>query len=169
MLCSTGVSEGDIKDSFCFQLNETIANSPKRGITIVIGDDLDAKVGVNNEGLKHIMEKYGTGARSDRQWRTVYQHLTCGDSFPQQGNLDISRLKHRKSNWLFCNQQDVQEISYTRESWTWSRCWMRPPSQYHRRVVARLEIQFLAKHGKHFLRIINDFDISKLRSEITRQ
>lgn len=47
----TVVSEEDIKYSLYAQLNETIASSPKRDITIVMVD-FNAKVGTSNEDLK---------------------------------------------------------------------------------------------------------------------
>ena len=59
----TVAAEEAEKEEFYMQLNE-ILRKQKRDI-IILGGDLNAKVGQENEGLEHIMGRHGLGERNE--------------------------------------------------------------------------------------------------------
>jgi exonuclease III len=54
----TKMTEKDKKEEFYQQLGETITTVKKSDVIIVMGD-MNAKIGPNNEGLEHVMGRYG--------------------------------------------------------------------------------------------------------------
>ena len=54
----TAVAEDMERQKFYVQLNDTLKKQKKKDITIV-GGDLNAKVGQDNEGLEHVMGRHG--------------------------------------------------------------------------------------------------------------
>ena len=60
----TMVAEEDKRQEFYVQLNEVLRKQKKRDI-IILGGDLNAKVGQENEWLEHIMGRRGLGERNE--------------------------------------------------------------------------------------------------------
>jgi exonuclease III len=60
----TVAAEEAEKQEFYMQLNEILRKQKKRDI-IILGEDLNSKVGQENEGLEHIMGRHGLGERNE--------------------------------------------------------------------------------------------------------
>jgi len=56
----TETTDKDMKEKFYKQVHETINAVEKRDLLIGMGD-MNAKIGCNNEGLEHVMGRYGIG------------------------------------------------------------------------------------------------------------
>jgi len=56
----TEVAEDAKKQEFYVQLSDMLKKQKKKDIIVVVGD-LNAKVGQDNEGLKHVMGRHGLG------------------------------------------------------------------------------------------------------------
>jgi hypothetical protein len=60
----TMVAKEDKRQEFYVQLSEVLRKQKKRDI-IILGGDLNAKVGQENEGLEHIMGRHGLGETNE--------------------------------------------------------------------------------------------------------
>ena len=60
----TMVAEEDERQEFYVQLSEVLRKQKKRDI-IILGGDVNAKVGQKNEGFEHIMGRHGLGERNE--------------------------------------------------------------------------------------------------------
>ena len=60
----TAVAEDAERQQFCVQLNDILKKKKKKDI-IIVGGDLNAKVGQDNEGLEHVMGRHGLGERDE--------------------------------------------------------------------------------------------------------
>jgi exonuclease III len=56
----TEPTDKDVKEKFYQQLHETVTVVQKKDVIIVMGD-MNAKIGLYNEGLEHVMRIHGTG------------------------------------------------------------------------------------------------------------
>jgi len=54
------MTDKDMKENFYQQMHETITAVQKRDVIIVMGDR-NAKIGSNNDGLEHVMDRHGMG------------------------------------------------------------------------------------------------------------
>ena len=60
----TAAAEDVERQEFYVQLNDTLKKQKKKDI-IIVGGDLNAKVGQDNEGLEHGTDRHGLGERNE--------------------------------------------------------------------------------------------------------
>ncbi|VDO85218.1 unnamed protein product [Schistosoma margrebowiei] len=96
----------DIKDQFYGRLQSIIEKFPRKDLTILMGD-LNAKVGIDNNGYEDIMGRHGLTGREKRKWRKICKSMTMEDVRTRRGadiasdhHLVVANLKLKlKMNW----------------------------------------------------------------------
>ncbi|CAF1392297.1 unnamed protein product [Adineta steineri] len=86
----TSEASMDDMEKFYDNLEEAVANTPKKDILIITGD-WNAKVGDNNTGWEPVMGKYGYGTRNERgeqllEFATSHNLFICNTAFQQKPN-----------------------------------------------------------------------------------
>ncbi|CAF0874075.1 unnamed protein product [Adineta steineri] len=86
----TSEASMDDMEKFYDNLEEAVANTPKKDILIITGD-WNAKVGDNNTGWESVMGKYGYGTRNERgeqllEFATSNNLFICNTAFQQKPN-----------------------------------------------------------------------------------
>ncbi|CAF5013436.1 unnamed protein product, partial [Rotaria sp. Silwood1] len=86
----TSEASMDDIETFYDNLEEAVANTPKKDILIITGD-WNAKVGDNNTGWESVMGKYGYGTINERgeqllEFATSHNLFICNTEFQQKPN-----------------------------------------------------------------------------------
>ncbi|CAF4662796.1 unnamed protein product, partial [Rotaria sp. Silwood2] len=86
----TSEASMDDIETFYGNLEEAVANTPKKDILIITGD-WNAKVGDNNTGCESFMGKYGYGTINERgeqvlEFSTSHNLFICNTAFQQKPN-----------------------------------------------------------------------------------
>jgi hypothetical protein len=86
----TSEASMDDIETFYDNLEEAVANTPKKDILIITGD-WNAKVGDNNTGWESVMGKHGYGTRNERgeqllEFATCHNLFICNTAFQQKPN-----------------------------------------------------------------------------------
>jgi exonuclease III len=71
----TEVAEVVERQEFYVQLNDILKKQKKKDI-IIVGGDMNAKVGQDNEGLEHVMGRQTWSRRKERKW-TAFCGFLC--------------------------------------------------------------------------------------------
>jgi len=102
----TAVAEEDERQEFYVQLSEVLRKQKRRDIIILRGD-LNAKVGQENEGLKHIMDRHGLGERNENGQLLVdfcarYHLIIGGTIFPHKNCHKVTWVSpdHKTENQI---------------------------------------------------------------------
>ncbi|CAF3843461.1 unnamed protein product [Rotaria sordida] len=98
----TSEASMDDIETFYGNLEEAVANTPKKDILIITGD-WNAKVGDNNTGWKSVMGKYGYGTINERgeqllEFATSHNLFICNTAFQQKPNhfqKAFDTIKHK--------------------------------------------------------------------------
>lgn len=91
----TDVAADEDKEHFYSMLNRTLDQVDKHDVLILMGD-FNAKVGVNNEGLNHIMGKQGMGTRSENGELLIE---LCGNHKIVIGGTLFAHKQYHKITW----------------------------------------------------------------------
>ena len=102
----TAVAEEDERQAFYVQLNEVLRKQKRRDI-IILGGDLNAKVGQENEGLEHIMGRHGLGEKNENGQLLVdfcarYDLIIGRTIFPQKNCHKVTWVStdHKTENQI---------------------------------------------------------------------
>jgi hypothetical protein len=104
----TQTRDKNMKEKFYQQLNETITTVQKRDVILVM-EDMNAKIGSNNEGFVHVMGRHGIGNMNENGQLfselcsrcdliiggTVFPHKTCHKvSWVSPDNITENQTDH---------------------------------------------------------------------------
>jgi hypothetical protein len=163
----TEAAEEVEKQQFYMQLNEILRKQKKRDI-IIIGGDLNAKVGQENEGLERIMGRHGLGERNENGQLFVdfcaRQYLVIGGTiFPQKDC--------HKVTWVSPDHKTENQIDHLAIGQLWRRSLLDVRNKRgadigsdHHLVVANFKLKIEA-HKQRTKQIRKRYDISRLKDE----
>lgn len=104
------------KQEFYDQLNNILADTPKRDLKILMGD-FNAKVGSNNEDIEHVIGNHGIGEMNDNGELLVE---LCGlNEFKIGGTLFPHKYEH-KVTWVSPVSRTQNQIDHICISSKWS-------------------------------------------------
>lgn len=109
-------AETEIKEAFYDQLNNILAQTPKRDTKILMGD-LNAKVGSNNESLEHIMGRHGVGDMNENGELLVE---LCGLNELKIGGTLFPHKTCHKVTWESPDSRTQNQIDHICVSAKWS-------------------------------------------------
>ncbi|KAJ4426527.1 hypothetical protein ANN_27341 [Periplaneta americana] len=139
------------KIEFYSSLRDTIKQISQKDIVILMGD-FNAKVGDENEGVKHIVGIHGVGERNDNGNMFVELYadrdlIIGGTWFPHK--------RHHKVTWVSSDQQTENQIDHFAIKRSWRKSLLDVRSKRgadagsdHHLVVAQLRIKILAAKKK---------------------
>lgn len=105
-----------VKQEFYDQLNNIIADTPKRDLKVLMGD-FNAKVGSNNEDIEHVMGKHGLGEMNNNGELLV--ELCWLNEFKIGGTLFPHKAEH-KVTWVSPDSRTQNQIDHICISAKWS-------------------------------------------------
>ena len=113
----TAAAEEAEKQEFYMQLNEILRKQKKRDI-IILGGDLNAKVGQENEGLEHIMGRHGLGERNENGHLFVY---FCARHDLVIGGTIFAHKDCHKVTWVSPDHKTENQIDHLAIRQQWRR------------------------------------------------
>lgn len=109
-------ADAETKQEFYDQLNNIIADTPKRDLKVLMGD-FNAKVGSDNNDIEHVMGKHGLGEMNDNGELLVE---LCGlNQFKVGGTLFPHKAEH-KVTWVSPDSRTQNQIDHICISAKWS-------------------------------------------------
>jgi len=113
----TEVAEDVEKQEFYVQLSDTIKRQKKKDI-IIMGGDLNAMVGQNNESPEHVMGRHGLGERTENGQLLVY---FCASHDVVTGGTIFPHKDCHKVTWVSPDHKTENQIDHVAIGRKWRR------------------------------------------------
>ena len=162
----TEVADDVEKQEFYVQLSDTIKRQKKD--IIIMGGDLNAKVGQDNEDIEHVMGRYGLGERTENGQLLVdfcasHHLVTGGTVFPQKDCHEVT--------WVSKDHKTENQIDYVAIGRKWRRSLQDVRNKRganigsdHHLVVAKFKMKIQA-HKRRTEQLSKWYDVSKLKDD----
>ena len=164
----TAVAEDMERQEFYVQLNDTLKKQKKKDITIV-GGDLNAKVGQDNEGLEHVMGRHGLGERNENG--QLFVDFCAGHDLVIGGTIFPHKDCH-KVTWVSPDHKTENQIDHVAIGRKWRRSLLDMRSKRgadigsdHHLVVAKFKMKIQA-NSQRTRQLRKRYDISKLKEDM---
>jgi hypothetical protein len=102
------MTENDKKEEFYQKLSETIATAIKRDIIIVM-ENMNAKVGANNEGLEQVMGRHVIGNMNEND--ELFSELCASCDLIIGGTVFPHKICHKVS-WVSPDDKTENQIDH---------------------------------------------------------
>ena len=149
------------------QLNEILRKQKKKDI-IILGGDLNAKVGQENKGLEHIMGRHGLGERNENGQLFVdfcarHDLVIGGTIFPHKDC--------HKVTWVSPDHKTENQIDHVAVGRQWRRSLLDVRNKRgadigsdHHLVVANFKLKIQA-HKQRTKQLRKRYDISRMKDD----
>jgi hypothetical protein len=160
--CYVSTEEGDAEDKETFydQLGQVVSGFMKSTMIVVRGD-FNAKMGEDNEDLRHVMGKHGTGPRKDNGDLLIE---FCGKHGLNTGGMLFPHKEHNKVTWVSPDRATQNQIDHICTTGNFSRALLNARnkrgadigSDHHLPLgTLRIQVRERRKEGEHARRKLN--------------